>query len=147
MRVLSYATPYATAIADGPGERETTYADATGIAIVRATGVVERVVEGSGTTLWQDIAVTRDRGSLVLAAVDRVSVLDLARREIVLSSPHDGLTRFASWDEEGSLLAYSPDIEGVDRGVVLPLGETLATHLGMVASNLRVKDGRLLLKN
>ena len=146
VRVLAYATPYATAIADGPGELESTYADASGIAIVRASGQVERIVEGAGTTIWEDIAPMKDKSALVLAAADQISVVDLARREIVLKSPHQGLTRFAAWDDEGSFLAYSPDVEGASRGVVLPFGQALAMHVGAVASNLRVKDGRLVLK-
>jgi serine/threonine protein kinase len=147
LRVLAYATPYATAIAAGPGPLEASYADATGISVVRASGAIDRVMEDPGSTVWQDIAPTHDGGSLVLAASDRISVLDLGRREVVLRSSHEGLTRFARWDEEGSLLAWSPDLEGVDRAVILPLGETAATQLGAVVSNLRVKDGRLVLKN
>ncbi len=147
VRVLSYATPYATAIAAGPGRLEATYADATGISVVRASGAIDRVMEDPGSTVWQDIAPTHDGGSLVLAAADRISVLDLGRREVVLRASHEGLTRFAEWDDEGSLLAYSPDIEGTDRAVILPLGEAAATQLGSIASNLRVKEGRLVLKN
>ncbi len=145
-RIVGKAVPYASAIADGPEPLEALFADATGVMIARRDGQVERVLQSSGARVWEDIAVSKNRDALLLAAPDQLSVLSFSLGEVVFSSGRDEVTRFVPWDDEGSVLAFSPHLEGVTRALVIPGGPTLSAKVGVLASNLRVKDGHIILK-
>ncbi|MFO0613942.1 MAG: serine/threonine-protein kinase [Polyangiaceae bacterium] len=144
--VVGYGTPRASAIASGPGLGEITFADSTGILVARSNGAVDRVLEGTGADSWDDIAIVDDGRAMLLGATKGISVLDVKEREIVLTSKDtEGLTRFTPWDAEGSLLAFNPNLEGQNRGYVVPFSRALALSLGALASNLRVHEGRIIL--
>jgi hypothetical protein len=146
VRVLGYATPFATAIADGPAPGEVAYADATGVVVVRRSGASDRVLEGVGGAIWEDIAASADGRTLLLSSVDRLAVLDLDRRELIGSIPSEGHERFAPWDDEGSVLAWSFGRTGQADGVVVPRGLDLAKAVAKAVSNLTVKRKRLVVR-
>lgn len=144
VRLLGYATPFATAIADVPRRGEVAYADAGGVVIVRRSGVSERVLEGAGAVAWEDIAPSPDGRTLLLSSVDRLAVLDLGRRELIGSILSDGRERLSPWDDEGSVLAWTFGRTGPAEGLVVPRGLTLAQQVAAAVSNLEVKKKRLV---
>ena len=146
VRVLGYATPLATAIGDGPAPGEGVYADATGVVLVRRSGVSERVLEGAGGATWEDMAAAPDGRTLLLSSVDRLAVLDLDRRELVGMISSEGHERLAPWDDEGSVLAWSFGLTGEPEGLVIPRGLHLARAVAAAVSNLKVKKKRLVVR-
>jgi hypothetical protein len=146
VRVVGYATPVATAIADGPAAGDVVFADATGVVLVRRSGVVERLLEGTGGATWEDIATAPDGRTLLLSSVDRLAVLDLDRRELIGMSASDGHERLAPWDDEGSVLAWSFGLTGEPEGLVVPRGLALAREVAAAVSNLQVKKKRLIVR-
>ena len=77
---------------------------------------------------------------------DRLSVLDLTKREIVGEMQADGRSRLSPWDKDGSVLAWSFDRVGGADGQVIPRGLPLAVRVAETASNLRVEGRRLVVK-
>ncbi|WP_433926966.1 protein kinase [Sorangium cellulosum] len=144
VRVLGYATPRATAIADGPLPGDVAFADATGVVVVRRAGVAERVLDGVTGAEWEDIAAAPDGKTLLLSSADRLAVLDLERREIVGAMPSEGRERLAPWDAEGSALSWSFGRVGGPSGLVVPRGLPLAQRVGEAVSNLRAEGKRLV---
>ncbi|MRG91211.1 serine/threonine-protein kinase [Polyangium spumosum] len=142
VRVLGYASPRATALADGPRPGELVYADDTGVVVLHAQGP-ERVLEASAATVWEDVSVAPDGRSMLLLSADRVAALDVARREIVGNMPLRGRTRFVPWDAAGSVLVWSFDRPGGVEGEIIPRGRPLADVVARALSNLRVDHGRL----
>ncbi|WP_437730460.1 nSTAND1 domain-containing NTPase [Sorangium sp. So ce1335] len=144
VRVLGYATPRATAIADGPAPGDVAFADATGVVVVRRAGVAERVLDGVTGAEWEDIAAAPDGRTLLLSSADRLAVLDLDRREIVGAMPSEGRERLAPWDAEGSVLSWAFGRVGGPSGLVVPRGLPLARRVGEAVSNLRAEGKRLV---
>ncbi|XXT15614.1 serine/threonine-protein kinase [Sorangium sp. So ce429] len=144
VRVLGYATPRATAIADGPLPGDAAFADATGVVVVRRAGLAERVLEGVTGAEWEDIAAAPDGKTLLLSSADRIAVLDLERREIVGAMPSEGRERLAPWDAEGSVLSWSFGRVGGPSGFIVPRGLPLAQRVGDAVSNLRAQGKRLV---
>ncbi|AUX34591.1 MULTISPECIES: protein kinase domain-containing protein [Sorangium] len=147
VRVLGYATPRATAIADGPLPGDVAFADATGVVLVRRAGLAERVLEGVSGAEWEDLSVAPDGRTMLLASADRIAVLDLERREIVGAMPSDGRERLAAWDADGSVLSWSFGRVGGPVGVVVPRGLPLAQRVGEAVSNLRAEGKRLVARH
>ncbi len=143
---LAYATPRATAIGPGPGPGEVIFADETGVTLLGADGSSQRVADATPALPWDDLALAPDGASVLLASAERAVVLDLARKELMGSIPLVGRSRFASWDDEGSVLAWSFDRVGGAEGEVVPRGRTLVRQVAEAVSNLRVKDGKLGLR-
>jgi hypothetical protein len=146
IRVLGYATPRATAIGDGPDAGDVAYADATGVIIRRLGGQVDRVLEGSSGTSWEDLSVAPDGSTMLLCTGERIAVLDIGKRELVADIVADGRSRFSTWDAEGSVLAWTFDRLGGAEGQIIPRGLPLATRVAEAASNLRVESRRLVAK-
>jgi serine/threonine protein kinase len=146
VQVLAYATPRATALAEGPKAGEVIFADATGVVLVRPGAAPTWLRDGAGGAEWEDLSPAPDGGSVLLAADDRVAVLDVARREILGSIPVQGRGRFARWDDEGSVLAWSPSRVAGAEGTVIPRGVALARAVSGAISNLVVDKGRITLK-
>ena len=145
VRILGYASPRATAIADGPHPGEIAYADPTGVVLLDATGKSQRVLESLADTV-EDLAASPDATSMLLAQGQRISVLDLARREIIGFVPADGQNRLTPWDDEGSVLAWSFDRVGGAEAVIVPTGRSLAKVVAARVSNLEVDRGKLVLR-
>lgn len=146
VRVLGYATPRASAIADGLEPGDVAYADATGVVVLRADGGSGRVLEAPRGSTWEDLSVSPDKTSMLLASADRLAVLDLSRGEILGSLPLDGMGRLTAWDEQGSVLAWSFDRAGVAVGQVIPRSPALVDRIAREASNLTVQNGKLALR-
>lgn len=144
VRVLGYATPRATAIADGPLPGDAAFADATGVVVIRRAGLTERVLEGVSGAEWEDIAAAPDGKTLLLSSADRIAALDLERHELVGAMPSDGRERLAPWDAEGSVLSWSFGRVGGATGHVVPRGLPLAQRVGEAVSNLRAQGKRLV---
>ncbi|WP_437573802.1 nSTAND1 domain-containing NTPase [Sorangium sp. So ce887] len=147
VRVLGYATPRATAIADGPLPGDVAFADATGVVLVRRAGLADRVLDGVSGAEWEDISAAPDGKTMLLSSADRIVVLDLVRREIVGAMPSDGRERLAPWDAEGSVLSWSFGRVGGPAGVVVPRGLPLARRVGEAVSNLRAEGKRLVARH
>jgi hypothetical protein len=115
--LVGYATPRASGLGDGPRQGEMVYADASGV-IVKNTlsGATTRVLEASSESPWEDLSMSPDGASMLLASADRIAVLDLARREIVGTMPSEGRSRLSRWDDEGSVIAWCFDRVGRRRG-------------------------------
>ena len=145
-QVLAYATPRATAIADGPAADELVYADATGVVLVRPGAAPSWLKDGGGGVTWEDVSVAPDGASILLASDDRVAVLDVARREILGSAPIEGRGRLSRWDDEGSVLAWSFGRNGGAEGTAIPRGVSLAKAVSSAISNLVVDRGRVSIK-
>jgi hypothetical protein len=143
VRHVAYASPRATAIAPGPLPLEVLFADETGVTLVGADGSSQRVADASPALPWDDLLVAPDGASALLASAERAVVLDLGRRELMGSLPLAGRSRFARWDDEGSVLAWSFDRVGPPEGDVLPLGRGLARSIAAAVSNLAVDGGKL----
>ncbi|APR76620.1 Serine/threonine kinase [Minicystis rosea] len=143
VQVLAYATPRATTLADGPQPGEVVFADATGVVLVRPGAAPVWLRDGSGGVEWEDISAAPDGASILLAADDRLAVLDVARRELLGSIPMEGRGRLARWDDEGSVLAWSFARTGGAEGAIIPRGVTLAHAVSSAISNLTVEKGRI----
>ena len=145
-RVLAYASPRATAIADGPRPGDVLFADATGVVLIRRGAEPVWLRDGGGGVEWEDLSAAHDGASILLASDDRVAVLDVARRELVGTFPHEGRGRFARWDDEGSVLLWSHSRTGGAEGSVIPRGVALAHGVSAAISNLVVEKGRIAIK-
>lgn len=84
--------------------------------------------------------------TMLLAAPDRLAVLDLERHEILGSAAFEGLGRLTRWDAEGSVLAWSFDRVGGAEGQVIPRGLGLVRAVARQVSNLEVRNGKLALR-
>jgi serine/threonine protein kinase len=146
VRLLGYATPRATALADGPQPGEVAYADDTGIVLLRPGSAPERVLREAGGTVWEDIAPSSDGRSMLLVSADRLAALELGRHELAGSVPVDGKTRFTPWDSEGSLLLWSFDRMGGAEAEVIPRGLSFARRLAAAVSNLHVEEKKLVVR-
>jgi hypothetical protein len=142
VRVMGYASPRASALSDGPNPGELVYADATGIVLLGQQSAV-RLLEPMGATVWEDISMAQDGKSMLLLSVDRVSALDIGRREIVGSTPLRGRTRFLPWDNDGSVLAWSFDRAGEAEVDIIPRGRDVTDKISRALCNLRIEKGRL----
>ncbi len=153
VRVAAYATPRVAALAEGARPGELAYADASGIVLLRAlpsaTGEItwrsERMLEGTGESPWEDLAVAADGASMLLASADRIASLDLSRHEVVGWMNAEGKTRLTRWDDEGSVIAWSFDRVGGAEGQVIPRGISLAKLVASSISNLGAEHGRLVI--
>jgi hypothetical protein len=155
VRVAAYATPRAAALAEGARPGELAYADAGGIVLLRplpsatATGEItwrsERMLEATGESPWEDLAVAADGASMLLASADRIASLDLSRHEVVGWMNAEGKTRLTRWDDEGSVIAWSFDRVGGAEGQVIPRGISLAKLVASSISNLGAEHGRLVI--
>ncbi len=144
--LLGYATPYASAIGDGPKPGELAMADAAGVWLLRAGSAPKHLLDGSNDTTWEDLSVAPEGASMLLVSADRVAALDLARRELLGSIPIEGRDRFARWDDDGSVLLWSHTRHGGAEGAVIPRGIPLARAVASAVSNLTVdRKGRLAL--
>jgi serine/threonine protein kinase len=146
VRVLGYATPRATALADGPQPGEVVYADAGGVVLLRPAGAPVWLRDGSGGVEWEDLSAAADGASVLLASDDRLAVVDVARRELLGSIPTEGRARLSRWDDEGSVLAWSFSRTGGPEGAVIPRGVTLARAVSSAISNLVVEKGRIAIR-
>ena len=73
--------------------------------------------------------------------------VDLNANRITASVAVNGMTRLAPWDDDGTVLAYAPNVEGLAHGFLVPFGRSISDAVGSLASNLRVDDaGNLVLK-
>lgn len=142
VRVLGYATPRASALADGPEPGDLVYADATGVVLLGSRSAV-RLIEPVGATVWEDISVAYDGKSMFLLSIDRVAALDIGRREVVGSIPLRGRTRFLPWDQNGSVLVWSSDSAGDADVDIIPRGREVTDKMSRALCNLRVEQGRL----
>jgi len=143
LRLLGYATPRATAIADGPRPGEVIFADGTGVVRLVPGAPPEWLHEGNGLLEWSDLSASPDGTSILLAAPDRVAALDVRSREMLGSIPVLGRDRLARWDDEGSALLWSYDRKGGPEGLVIPRGVSLARRVAEAVSNLEVEKGRV----
>jgi hypothetical protein len=144
VRVLGYATPWASAIADGPAPGDVVVADSTGVVLIRGAGASERVLEAPGSAAWEDLSPSPDGRTMLLSSADRLAVVDLERRELLGSVHSEGYERFAPWDEEGSVIAWSFDQNGGAEGMVVPRGLGLSQQVAGAVSNLGVQQKRLV---
>jgi len=146
VRVVGYASPRAFAVADGPHPGDVAYVDATGVIVQSASGKVDRVLDASAELPWDDLSVSPDGTSMLLASADRIAALDLGRREITGSLPIEGKGRFSPWDKDGSVIAWSFDRVGGAEGLVIPRGVPLARQIAAAVSNLAVDKGKLVIR-
>jgi serine/threonine protein kinase len=146
VHVLGYATPQATAIADGPRAGEVVFADATGVGLLRPGAPTTWLRDGVGAGEWEDLSVAPDGDSMLLASEGRIAVLDLLRHEVLGSIAVEGRGRLSRWDDDGSVLAWSFGRAGGADGVVIPRGVALARAVSTAVSNLTVEKGRLTIR-
>lgn len=145
VRIIAYASPFATAIGDGPEPGDVAYADSTGVVLVRRSGAIEQALDAAGSG-WEDLAVAPDGRTMLLSSGDRIAALDLTRRELLGSIHSGGYERLAPWDDEGSVLAWSFDRVGGAEGLVVPRGLSLVRRVAGAVSNLVVDQRRLKLR-
>jgi serine/threonine protein kinase len=146
VRVVGWATPRADAIGDGAAEGELSWIDASGVISVDRDGRASRLLELQGGATWEDLRVSADGGSMLLASADRVSVLDLRLREIVGGMAVERGGRLGVWDSDGSVVVWSYGRAGGARGVIVPRGLPLARRVAESLSNLEVRERRLVLR-
>jgi len=142
VRVVGYANPRASALADGPLPGELVYADATGVVLLGAQSA-SRFLEPMGATVWEDISVATDGKSMFLLSIDRVAAFDIVRREIVGTMPLRGRTRFLPWDGNGAVMTWSFDSVGDAEADIIPRGREVTNKLSRALCNLRIMNGRL----
>lgn len=145
LREVARAVPRSTALAPWP-DGGVVWADATGVWL-KSPGVAEahRVLEADALVEWTDLAPSLDGRTVMLAAIDRIAVADVARREIVGSHAFEGLDRLSPWDEAGSLVAWSYERVAPITGLVIPRSNALSRRIAESASNLTVRDRALSL--
>jgi hypothetical protein len=147
LRTVASAKPRATALADGIDAGEVLYADATGVYRVDAAGGSRSIAPPRSGAAWEDLFVTKDRRAVLVASAAEIGVIDLGSSSVAATVSVAGMTRFAAWDEQGSVLAYAPDLDGVAHGILIPFGPGTVDAIGSLASNLRVDEsGNLILK-
>jgi serine/threonine protein kinase len=140
LRLLGRGHPRATALGDGIAPGEALFADGIAVYRVRRSGQVDRLASTPPDAPWEDLAVTRDRKAIVLASASSVAVADVESGAVLGSVPLKGLTKITAWDDEGTMALYSPDLDGVSYGVLIPFGPKVIEAVGALASNLRVDD-------
>jgi hypothetical protein len=147
VRVLGYATPWASAMGDGPAPGDVVVADSTGVVLVRGAGASERVLDAAGGgAAWEDLSLSPDGRTMLLSSADRLAVVDLDRWELLGSMHSEGYERLAPWDEEGSVIAWSFDQNGGAEGMVVPRGLGLSQQVASAVSNLGVQQKRLVVR-
>lgn len=146
LALWGYATPRATALGDGPEAGDLAFADASGASVIKATGQQRRILEGWTGEPFSDLSTSPDGSTMLLTTGERIYVLDLNRKEIVGEMRAEGRSRLSPWDREGSVFAWTYDRVGVAEGQIFPRGLTLATRVAESASNLRVKNRKLVIK-
>ncbi|NUP04782.1 MAG: serine/threonine protein kinase [Polyangiaceae bacterium] len=147
VRELTVARPRASALADGVAPGEILFADATGVHALATNGETKRLAPPRIGSDWEDLLVTKDKKGIVLASAAEIGVIDLASSSIAATVPINGMTRLVPWDDQGVVLAYAPDLDGIAHGVLIPFGASTIDAVGTLASNLRVDDaGNLVLK-
>lgn len=146
LRLWGYATPRATAIGDGPEPGDLSFADADGVSLIKRSGEQKRVLEGWTGEPFSDLSTSPDGTTMLLATGERIYVLDLHRKEIVGEMRADGRSRLSVWDRGGSVFAWTFDRTGGAEGQIFPRGLELAQRVAQSASNLRVKDRKLVVK-
>ncbi|MEZ4308330.1 MAG: hypothetical protein R3F14_09830 [Polyangiaceae bacterium] len=145
IRMLTYATPRATAVADGPSPGEVLFADATGVLVIRPTGTIDRLSETDAEVTVTDVAAAAGGRTVLFLAGQKLHVLDpeSGERRAMKVKNHE---RLFPWDEEGSVLLWSSDRIGPAEGSIVPRAKALAKRVAQAASNLEVTDtGDLLL--
>ncbi|MFO0588567.1 MAG: protein kinase [Polyangiaceae bacterium] len=145
LRLLGYATPRATAVADGPAPGEVLFSDATGVLLLRATGSVDRVSETDADAAVTDVATSPDGNTILFLAGKKLHVLDVARGERRVTSAKER-ERILAWDEEGSVLLWSSDRAGPAEGTIVPRAKALALRVAQASSNLAVDHGAIVIK-
>ncbi len=145
VRLLAYATPRATAVADGPAPGEVLFSDATGVLLLRATGVTDRVSETDAEAAVTDVATSPDGNTILFLAGQKLHVLDVARgeRRATSAKSHE---RILAWDDEGSVLLWSSDRAGPAEGTIVPRAKALALRVAQAASNLEVDKRTIVIK-
>jgi serine/threonine protein kinase len=145
LREVARAVPRSTALAPWP-DGGVVWADATGVWLRHpGADAAHRVLEADALVEWTDLAPSPDGRTVMLAAIDRLAVADVARREIVGSHAFEGLDRLSPWDSEGSLVAWSYERVAPITGLVIPRSEALSRRVAESASNLTVRDRVLAL--
>ncbi len=141
VRVIAYATPRATAVADGHAPGEVLFSDATGVLRLRPGGAIEHVSETDPELTVTDVAAAPDGATVQFLAGGRLHVIDVARgeRRAMNVRNHERMLR---WDEEGSLLLWSNDRAGGASGPIVPRAKSLALRVAAAASNLTVDRER-----
>ena len=84
--------------------------------------------------------MTQDKKAIVLASASSVAVADVETGAVLGSEPLRGLTKITAWDDQGTMALYSPDLDGVGYGVLIPFGPKVIEAVGALASNLRVDE-------
>lgn len=147
LRRLARAMPRATALGDGATAGETLFADSVGLWRIGRDGAVERIVASPSGAAWEDVLPVRGGAALLVASVEELAVVDVEAHAMVASAPIRGRTRLLPWDTGGSALAYAPDVEGIDSGVIVPYGSDAVSAIAALSSNLRASPtGSLELK-
>lgn len=142
IRPYGHATPRATAMADGPSPGDLLFADATGVVVRSRTSAADRpMLDASGSRVWEDLQILPSGRTMLLAAVDRVAVLDMERRQIVDELDTGWRGRLAPWDEDGSVLVWGRPFDGGAVGEVIPFGRNLAVEVAAAVSNLTASLG------
>jgi serine/threonine protein kinase len=145
VRLLAYATPRATAVADGPAPGEVLFSDATGVLLLRASGAIDRVSETDAEAAVTDVAASPDGTTVLFLAGQKLHVLDVARgerRAMWVRSRE----RILGWDEEGSVLLWSSDRVGAAEGAIVPRARALALRVAQAASNLAIDKGAIVIR-
>ena len=140
LRLLGRGHPRATALGDGIEPGEALFADGIAVYRVRRSGAVERLASTPPDAPWEDLAVTQDKKAIVLASASSVAVADVETGAVLGSEPLRGLTKITAWDDQGTMALYSPDLDGVGYGVLIPFGPKVIEAVGALASNLRVDE-------
>jgi len=147
VRTIAIASPRATAIGDGVEPGEALFADATGVFRVLRSGARETIAGPRSRAAWEDVARAQNGRAVVLSSAVEIAVVDTSAKAITGTVQIRGMTRLTSWAEDGSMLAYAPDLEGIANGVVIPFGDKIPDAVGSLGSNLRVdQKGSLILK-
>ena len=145
MRIVGHTAPRPSAIADGPSPGEVSVLSAGGVTVLDGEGHERMVLESFGDA-WQDLAPSADGASMLLASPAGVGVLDAPRHEVTGFVPLPRSGRFATWDDDGSVLVWSEAADAPVEGLVVPRNRGLARTAAALLSNLEVQGGRLLVR-
>ncbi|MBK8258165.1 MAG: serine/threonine protein kinase [Polyangiaceae bacterium] len=139
IRMLTYTTPRATAVADGPSPGEVLFSDATGVLVLRASGSIDRLSETDADVTISDVAAASDGRTVLFLGGQKLHVLDPAsgeRRAMKVKT----VERILNWDEEGTVLLWSNDRVGPPAGTIIPRAKALAKRVAESTSNLSVTE-------
>ncbi len=146
IRLLTYATPRASAVADGLLPGEVLFSDATGVLALRATGTIDRISETDAEVTVTDVAAAPDKRAVLFLAGQKLHVLDVTRGERRAMAVKNA-ERILSWDQEGSVLLWSADRSGPAEGTIVPRAKALALRVAQATSNLEVgAEGDVVIK-